>query len=139
MQDALPKENQAKLVTLSTDPDNDTAAVLKTYAEHNGADSSRWMFLTGTKREIGNLARNGLKLASVEVDSGERTAENDLFVHSTIFVVVDKHSRLRGVFETGGEGVDWPAGRTRPGPRTCAATGSTAATSCPRSGPTRWS
>ena len=31
----------------------------------------------------------------------------DLFIHTTIFVVVDKHARLRGIFETGGEGVDW--------------------------------
>lgn len=29
------------------------------------------------------------------------------FIHTTIFVVVDKHARLRGVFETGGEDVDW--------------------------------
>ena len=31
----------------------------------------------------------------------------DLFIHTTIFVVVDKHARLRGYFETGGDGVDW--------------------------------
>ncbi len=28
-------------------------------------------------------------------------------MHSTIFVVVDKQARLRGIFETEGEGVDW--------------------------------
>jgi hypothetical protein len=31
----------------------------------------------------------------------------DLFIHTTIFVVVDKHAQLRGEFETGGEDVDW--------------------------------
>jgi hypothetical protein len=31
----------------------------------------------------------------------------DLFIHTTIFVVVDKRAQLRGIFETGGEGVDW--------------------------------
>ena len=31
----------------------------------------------------------------------------DLFIHTTIFVVVDKHAQLRGIFETGGDGVDW--------------------------------
>jgi len=31
----------------------------------------------------------------------------DLFIHTTIFVIVDKHALLRGFFETGGEGVDW--------------------------------
>ena len=34
----------------------------------------------------------------------------DLFIHTTIFVVVDKHAQLRGSFETGGEGVDWTNG-----------------------------
>ena len=37
----------------------------------------------------------------------ERRNEADLFIHTTIFVIVDKHAQLRGFFETGGEGVDW--------------------------------
>jgi hypothetical protein len=35
-----------------------------------------------------------------------------LFVHSTIFVVVDQQAQLRGVFETGGEDVDWQKSKT---------------------------
>ena len=37
----------------------------------------------------------------------ERTSPEDLFIHSTIFVLVDKRAQLRGVYETDGEGVDW--------------------------------
>jgi cytochrome oxidase Cu insertion factor (SCO1/SenC/PrrC family) len=37
----------------------------------------------------------------------ERESTDDLFIHSTVFVVVDGRGRLRGVFQTGGEGVDW--------------------------------
>ncbi len=107
LQDSLPKESQAKLVTLTTDPENDTPAVLKTYGRHNNQDTNRWMFLTGTKQQIANLAINSLKLSAVEVKPEDRTSDADLWVHSTIFVVVDKHAQLRGVYETGGEGVDW--------------------------------
>ena len=71
------------------------------------------MFLTGTKKEIGVLAGGGLKLSAVEVKPSERQSENDLWIHSTIFVVVDKQARLRGIFETSGEGVDWPAGKQK--------------------------
>ena len=39
--------------------------------------------------------------------SEERTDPNDLFVHSTIFVVVDGEGRLRGAFESVGEHVSW--------------------------------
>jgi cytochrome oxidase Cu insertion factor (SCO1/SenC/PrrC family) len=107
LQDSLASDAQTKLVTLTTDPDYDTASVLKTYSERAGADTNRWMFLTGTKKQIGDLAVGSLKLSAVPVKQDERTDANDLWVHSTIFVIVDKHAQLRGVFETGGEGVDW--------------------------------
>ena len=107
LQDALPAASKARLVTLTTDPDFDTPPVLAKYAGRFNADTNRWMFLTGTKKEISALGGGSLKLSAVEVKPEERKSENDLFIHSTIFVVVDKQARLRGVFETGGEGVDW--------------------------------
>jgi protein SCO1/2 len=107
LQDALPSTNPAKLVTLTTDPDYDTPAILKKYGEHHGADFQRWTFLTGTKKELAGLATGSLKLGSKAVPPQERTSSVDLFVHSTIFVVVDKQARLRGIFQTQGEGVDW--------------------------------
>ena len=107
LQDALPAASKTRLVTLTTDPDFDTPPVLAKYAERFNADTNRWMFLTGTKKEISALGGGSLKLSAVEVKPAERKSENDLFIHSTIFVVVDKQARLRGVFETGGEGVDW--------------------------------
>jgi protein SCO1 len=107
LQDALPKSSGALLVTLSTDPDYDTPALMKRYGEHFGADFSRWLFLTGTKPEIGALGHGSLKLSAVSVPRAEQTGAVDLFIHSTIFVLVDKHARLRGSFETVGEDVDW--------------------------------
>lgn len=113
VQDALPAESQAKLVTLTTDADFDTPAVLKVYAERFGADLNRWMFLTGTKQEIAKLAIDSLKLTAIEKKPEERESPQDLFVHSTIFVVTDRQARLRGVFETSGEGVDPRAVQTQ--------------------------
>jgi protein SCO1 len=106
LQQALPPQSSAKLVTLTTDPDFDTPAILKAYAERFGTDTNRWMFLTGTKPQIGRLAIDSLKLSAVEKRPEERDSDRDLFVHSTIFVVVDRQARLRGAFETTGEGVD---------------------------------
>ena len=106
LQDALPVESRAQLVTLTTDADFDTPPVLKAYAERFRADTNRWMFLTGTKQEIAKLAIDSLKLTAIEKKPEERESPQDLFVHSTIFVVVDKQARLRGVFETTGEGID---------------------------------
>lgn len=101
LQAALPKDNPARLVSLTTDPEFDTPEVLNKYAARYNADTNRWWFLTGDKREIATLATDGLKLAGfIETKPEERVNPDDLFIHSTLFVVVDKQARLRGVFET---------------------------------------
>jgi protein SCO1/2 len=106
LQAALPADSPVELVTLTTDPEFDTPPVMKNYAQRFGANLDRWMFLTGTKKEIANLAAVGLKLSAVEIKPEDRTAPEDLFIHSTIFVVVDKQARLRGVYQTTGPDVD---------------------------------
>jgi protein SCO1/2 len=106
LEKALPAGSDTKLVTLTTDPDYDTPAILKTYSERFGADLNRWMFLTGMKEEIRKLGTDSLKLTAVEKKPEEREESNDLFIHSTIFVLVDRKGQLRGVFQTTGEGID---------------------------------
>lgn len=107
LQALLPRDGAARLVTLTTDPDFDSPAVLKKYGEHFGADFNRWTFLTGTKAQIAALAGDSLKLSAVPVKPADRQNDADLFIHTTIFVLVDRHAQLRGSFETGGDGVDW--------------------------------
>jgi protein SCO1/2 len=106
LEKALPVGSDTKLVTLTTDPDFDTSAILKAYSERFGADLNRWMFLTGTKEEIRKLGIDSLKLTAVEKKPEEREEANDLFIHSTIFVLVDRKAQLRGVFQTTGEGIE---------------------------------
>ena len=106
LQEAWPQKSRAKLVTLTTDPTYDNPAILKAYAQRFRADFKRWIFLTGTPRQIAHLAIDSLKLTAIEKKPEERESPADLFVHSTIFVVIDKHGQLRGIFETTGAGVD---------------------------------
>jgi cytochrome oxidase Cu insertion factor (SCO1/SenC/PrrC family) len=106
LQAALPANSQTTLITLTTDPQFDTPAILKTYAQRFGADSQRWIFLTGTQEQIARLAIDSLKLTAIEKKPEDRQSPADLFIHSTIFVVVDKQGQLRGIFETTGESVD---------------------------------
>ncbi len=106
LQDALPASSRARLVSLTTDPDYDSPAVLRTYGQRFGSDPQRWTFLTGAKPQIANLATNSLKLVSLSQSPDQRASPADLFIHSTIFVVVDKAGRLRGTFETSGEEIE---------------------------------
>jgi cytochrome oxidase Cu insertion factor (SCO1/SenC/PrrC family) len=55
-----------RLVSISVDPDRDTPAVLLQYAERLNADPDRWFFLTGDKRVIYHLAREGFRLGIVD-------------------------------------------------------------------------
>ncbi len=107
LQNAVPRELPVKLVTLTTDPEFDQPAILKAYGGRFGADFRRWMFLTGAKLEIAKVAADGLKLSALEKPPAQRTNADDLFIHSTMFVVVDKAGRVRGVYESTGEGVNW--------------------------------
>lgn len=97
LQDAT--EPRVRLITLTTDPDNDAPEVLKRYGEKFGADFNRWSFLTGSKEQIGRLAVEGLKLAAQEKPAPERESPVDLFVHSTAFVLVDQSGQLRASFQ----------------------------------------
>jgi len=106
LEKALPVGSDVKLVTLTTDPEYDTPKVLKKYGEDYSADPNRWMFLTGTKSQIRKLGVDSLKLTALEKEPGEREDPNDLFIHATIFVLVDRKGQLRGVFQTTGEGID---------------------------------
>jgi protein SCO1/2 len=106
LENGLSAESDSRLITLTTDPDYDTPTILTQYGKEYGADLNRWTFLTGSKAEIGKLAIDSLKLAAIEKKPEERESPNDLFIHATIFVLVDRKAQLRGVFQTTGEGID---------------------------------
>ena len=110
LEEKFPAGSTAKLVTLTTDPEFDTPEVLKKYGSRINADFTRWNFLTGTKKQIAELGSGSLKLSTVPVKLEDQKSVADLFIHGTIFAVVDKHAQMRAYFETGGDGVDWTNG-----------------------------
>ena len=107
LQAALKADDAIRLVTLTTDPGFDTPTVLSAYGAKFAADAARWQFLTGAKAQIARVAIDGLKLTTMEKDPSKRSDPDDLFIHSTMFVLVDKFGRLRGAYETAGEDVNW--------------------------------
>jgi len=113
LQQSLPTDSGARLVSLTTDPAYDTPPVLKSYAAKFSADPGRWQFLTGPKAQVAALARESLKFTALEKAPAERDAPADLFIHSTIFALVDKEARLRAFYETEGDDIDPVRLRTR--------------------------
>ena len=106
LQTALPAAMPVRFVTLTTDPVHDTPAVLAAYARRFGAQAGRWEFLTGTKRQIAELAVKGLKLTALDKEPAQRENADDLFIHSTQFVLVDGRGQARAVFESDDPGME---------------------------------
>jgi protein SCO1/2 len=101
MQSALPAAAPVKLVSLTADPEYDRPNILKKYGDRFGADPAHWLFLTGEKNSIYHLAgSDGLKFVVSEKKPSERDSENDLFIHTTKMVLVDKTGRIRGWFDS---------------------------------------
>ena len=100
LQTALSAVGPLRFVTLTTHPEHDTPPVLQAYARRFGAQSGRWHFLTGTKKQIIDLAIHGLKFTALEKETEKQENPNDLFIHSTVFVLIDRQGRARAVFES---------------------------------------
>jgi len=78
----------------SVNPEYDTASVLKEYSRRFNLPDDKWKFLTGSKREIYDLAENHYRAVAVKSDGA------DDFIHSTTVVLLDKEQRIRGFFES---------------------------------------
>ena len=100
LQTAVPTNRPVKFVTLTTDPEHDTPVVLQSYGRRFGAAPARWYFLTGTKQQIADLATRGLRFTALEKEPDKQENPNDLFIHSTLFVLVDQQGQARAVFES---------------------------------------
>ena len=105
LQEALPAEaSEVQLVSLTTDPDFDTPEVLSQYAQKFQADTQTWKFLTGTKEEIVRVSTQEWLLVMLEKGEAERESPNDIFLHSTLTVLMDGLGRIRGTYEILEEG-----------------------------------
>ncbi len=82
-----------RLVSFSVDPERDTPAILTEYASRYRADHNRWVFITGGREEIYDLAIDGFKL---QVESETDTTP---ILHSTHLLLVDRAGQIRGAFD----------------------------------------
>lgn len=99
IQDGLARTSSSRLVSLTSDPEFDTPSVLAAYARRFGADERRWQFVTGTRDQIRRLAVDRLLLVLQDKTAEQRESPEDLFLHSTLIVVVDAAGRLRTAVE----------------------------------------
>lgn len=92
-----PQRDSIHFVSITVDPEFDTAEVLTAYAEQQGADLAHWSFLTGERKAIWTLCKEGFKL---QVTPGSATQVGMLIDHSAKFVLVDREGVVRGFYDS---------------------------------------
>lgn len=94
IQDAFINDKQVYLISHSVTPESDSVPKLKKYALDNKINSDKWSLLTGDKSSIYRLAKQ-------EYFAGDTIGfyqTGNEFLHTENFILVDKHRRIRGVY-----------------------------------------
>lgn len=91
--DVFKDEPGFMIVSHTCDPETDSAAVLKVYADKLKVDENKWVFLTGRKDSLYNAARNSYLL---DDPKNAVVNINDQFLHTQFFALVDKDGHVRG-------------------------------------------
>lgn len=92
--EAVEDDPEVAIVSHTIDPDYDTVGLLHDYAERLGVNSNKWHFLTGNKDSIYYLAQTSYFITAMEDD-----AQEDGFIHSGAFLLIDKEGRIRGKYD----------------------------------------
>lgn len=80
------------ILSYTCDPEIDTAARLKHYADSLQINTNKWVFLTGRKDSLYSTARESYLL-----DDPKNALQNinDQFIHTQFFALVDKKGNVR--------------------------------------------
>ena len=81
------------IVSHTCDPDRDSWERLKVYSDSMNFDTKKWVFLTGRKDSLYQMARSSYLL-----DDPKNNVEKieDQFIHTQFFALVDKDGKVRG-------------------------------------------
>lgn len=96
VQQQTTNQPDVKLLSITVDPRDDTPEVLQQYGQRFGADTNRWLFLTGKKNALYDLIGNSF-LAHDTNDPFNYMPGN--FSHTERIAIVDSRGNLCGYFD----------------------------------------
>lgn len=94
LQEKYKDDADVLLLSHSVTPQMDSVPVLKRYAQNKGIISGKWHLLTGNEDKIYELAKKQYYAGDT---IGYYQTGNE-FLHTENFILVDKHRRIRGVY-----------------------------------------
>lgn len=85
-----------KILSHTVKPEEDSVPAMLAYAARHNADNTQWYFLTGDKRQLYDMARESYLLST---DTTITQPIEDDFIHTQMFVLVDKYHHIRGYYD----------------------------------------
>lgn len=92
--EAFKDNEEVALLSHTIDPEYDTVALLRDYADRLGVSSDKWHFVTGEKDAIYEMGLKSYMVTAMEDDQ-----EPGGFIHSGAFILVDKDKHIRGMYD----------------------------------------
>lgn len=92
--DSLKNDSDVLILSHTIDPEYDTVALLRDFANRLGVESKKWHFVTGVQDSIYKIAQTSY-FATAMADA----AEPDGFIHSGAFLLIDEEQRIRGKYD----------------------------------------
>ena len=90
LRDEVQDHPELRMVSFTIDPARDTPEALSTYSRSFGANPDKWYFLTGEQKNLHHMSRNVFMLGDIDGS----------LEHSSRFVLIDRHSRIRGFYDS---------------------------------------
>jgi len=87
------EEADFQILSHTCNPETDSVPVLKRYADSLKVDTKKWIFVTGRKDSLYQMARGSYLL-----DDPKNNVEKieDQFIHTQFFALVDRNGKIRG-------------------------------------------
>lgn len=84
------------ILSHTCDPKTDSAAQLKRYADSLGVNTKQWMFLTGRKDSLYNMARLSY---TIDDPANNLNSIEDDFLHSQFWALVDRKGNVLKIYD----------------------------------------
>ncbi len=91
---AYQNDTTLRILSHTVKPEEDSVPALLVYAKEHNANPKSWWFLTGDKKELYVMARK-----SYLMNNEEGNGDNDDFIHTQLFALIDKQKHIRGFYD----------------------------------------
>lgn len=94
--DKFKGEKDFLILSHTCDPDNDSVPIMKKYSDSMQVDTKQWVFLTGRKDSLYNMARISY---TIDDPANNLTDIKDQFLHTQFWALVDRNGDVRKIYD----------------------------------------